>query len=111
MTLDAPVPTTIDVSRFSLRVLPARSTGGNKNPRIFFHAIFRADEDDKIGVPAWRETFNTSPIPVINTSIEDPPNDMNGSGIPLVGKRPVTTPKLINTGTPNHKPTPAATNA
>ena len=42
-----------------------------------------------------REIFTRSPTPVIFTTSEDPPQLTNGSGKPLVGRQPVTTPMWI----------------
>jgi len=40
--------------------------------------------------------FRSTPVESIVTSKAEPPNEMNGSGRPFVGNRPVTTPRFTS---------------
>ena len=43
-----------------------------------------------------RATFSRMPAAAIVTSSDEPPKDMNGSGTPVTGSRPITAPMLMN---------------
>ena len=64
---------------------PARAAAGRcraKVPALAEVALGRAAVD----ALAWRATFSSSPVAAMVTSSDDPPNDTNGSGTPVIGQ-------------------------
>jgi hypothetical protein len=51
----------------------------------------RLDEDSSEGRLLKREILNKTPTPTSVTSTDEPPYEINGSGIPFAGKIDVTT--------------------
>ena len=70
------------------------STCGDKNQRLLRHRTKLAVSTDS-GFSVFREILTKIPIMKSVTIIEEPPNDINGRVIPLVGKSPEATPMLI----------------
>ena len=53
--------------------------------------------------------FSSRPTAVRVTSIDDPPNEMNGRGIPVIGIRPTTAAMFMRACTEIHAVMPTAT--
>ena len=59
----------------------------------------------RTGAPAarsWRAMFTRMPAATMVMTSEDPPKEMNGSGIPVTGRRPITAPTLITVSAAIH---------
>ena len=60
-------------------------------------------------VPALaRATLTSTPIPASVTTRAVPPNESSGSGTPVIGRSPVTAPRLMIVCRPIHDVMPAA---
>src|SRR5262245_23883173 len=96
-----------------------------KQYRFHFLSSFQfiGDGDGRENVPAraaignqyihthtFCETFSKTPTPIMLTSREEPPELINGRGIPLVGINPMTTLMLMNAWSTIRIVIPAARN-
>src|SRR5205085_2053854 len=71
--------------------------------RLPFDVPFPAADPDSA-----RPMFTRMPIAASETTSEEPPNDISGSGTPVTGRRPVTAPRFTTTWSPSHDTIPPA---
>ena len=59
----------------------------------------------------WRATLTRMPAAAIVMTSDDPPKEMNGSGIPVTGSTPTTAPTLMRVSAPTQATSPRASSA
>ncbi len=58
-----------------------------------------------------RAMLMSTPAAAIVITSDEPPNEMNGSGIPVTGSTPTTAPTLMTVSAPTHATNPSASSA
>src|SRR2546422_418538 len=87
-----------------------RPPAGDDDPprrRSAYRAVPRADDASVDEAPALPIEIST-PTATSDTISDEPPKDMKGSGTPVMGRTPVTAPRLMSAWSPIHAVMPPA---
>ena len=90
---------------------PATHDGHAQGHRARLALLRRADADGerpfRAGATSVRPMENRTPTAASDMTRDDPPNEMNGRGTPVMGRTPVAPPRLIKAWMPSHPTMPA----